>query len=491
MIMSIPVINKVKILSQISPHLPPPSITSPPQEVRGSVVAIEGTDLTTVMSMTNALAEELERDGSFAVRIFGGPDPYSLCDANGIRVPKKRLSIAETLNIIGEWHKISEEMKRFITRPVAHGYETPINTSSTQGAQKSATIADGNPSEMKTPSRRQSMHAISHDSNESETSPRSIISPRTISQTADLKLATPPNHRYSLSQPQSERDQPFTRVPAAAFQSQSLPRPDSPKGSSVPASRFGTAPPPLPPTPTAHITTPKSALPPVSSTTTAHILPCPSTAPASATPIPIALVPHYQLTTVDTAAIALPISDSYSPLAHWQWLAFLWRGCIGPDVSVVIKGPTAAGEASSSGTGEIRVEDSRSPAATVSGGGVGASGNSDSKKDGTGNASIGSADGFGKDATNNTSTARSSLTASDTRGSTSSLGSGQGVDVKLLEFRTVVVRMGEGANASRRSGSSGRGSGGGLDAVRDREQAEFWEKAKRRVGFEVGEFLRR
>jgi hypothetical protein len=110
------------------------------------------------------------------------------------------------------------------------------------------------------------------------------------------------------------------------------------------------------------------------------------------------------------------------------------------------------------------------------------------------NASIGSADGFVKDASNaitSSGTARSSLAASDTRGSASSVGSGPGVDVKLLESRTVVVRMGEGGNLPGRSGSSGRGSGGGIDAVKDREQAEFWEKAKRRVGFEVGEFLRR
>ncbi|KAJ9234887.1 transcriptional regulator family: HMG [Paecilomyces variotii] len=63
-----------------------------------------------------------------------------------------------------------------------------------------------------------------------------------------------------------------------------------------------------------------------------------SSAPASPqSPIPIAIVPRYQLTTADAFACAIPINDSYAPLDHWQWMASLWRACIGPDITVHIQ----------------------------------------------------------------------------------------------------------------------------------------------------------
>ncbi|KAL1883740.1 slightly ste11-like protein [Paecilomyces lecythidis] len=63
-----------------------------------------------------------------------------------------------------------------------------------------------------------------------------------------------------------------------------------------------------------------------------------SSAPASPQgPIPIAIVPRYQLTTADSFACAIPINDSYAPLDHWQWMASLWRACIGPDITVHIQ----------------------------------------------------------------------------------------------------------------------------------------------------------
>ncbi|KAL1959535.1 hypothetical protein VTO42DRAFT_1980 [Malbranchea cinnamomea] len=53
-------------------------------------------------------------------------------------------------------------------------------------------------------------------------------------------------------------------------------------------------------------------------------------------PFRIALVSRYQLTTTDVHACTMPIRDSYAPTDHWQWMASLWRGCIGPDITIVI-----------------------------------------------------------------------------------------------------------------------------------------------------------
>ncbi|CRG92240.1 hypothetical protein PISL3812_09297 [Talaromyces islandicus] len=53
--------------------------------------------------------------------------------------------------------------------------------------------------------------------------------------------------------------------------------------------------------------------------------------------IPIALVPRYQLTTADAFACTIPINDRYALLDHWQWMASLWRACVGPDVTIHIR----------------------------------------------------------------------------------------------------------------------------------------------------------
>lgn len=64
--------------------------------------------------------------------------------------------------------------------------------------------------------------------------------------------------------------------------------------------------------------------------------PAPPTS-SNASPTPIALVPRYQLTTADAFACSIPIKDCYAFLDHWQWMASLWRACIGPDLTVHIR----------------------------------------------------------------------------------------------------------------------------------------------------------
>src|SRR5690606_32266458 len=71
--------------------------------------------------------------------------------------------------------------------------------------------------------------------------------------------------------------------------------------------------------------------------------PLTASAPKSATsasnsPLPVALVPRYQLSTADAHACINPINDSYAPIEHWQWMASLWRGCVGPDITIYIRG---------------------------------------------------------------------------------------------------------------------------------------------------------
>jgi HMG box factor len=44
MVMTIPYVNKIKVLAKISPPLAPPGPASPAQEIRGAVIAVEGSD---------------------------------------------------------------------------------------------------------------------------------------------------------------------------------------------------------------------------------------------------------------------------------------------------------------------------------------------------------------------------------------------------------------------------------------------------------------
>jgi hypothetical protein len=526
MIMSIPVINKVKILAQISPHLPPLNgIASPSQEVRGSVVAIEGMDATTVFSMTNSLAEELERDGKFAVRIFGGPDPYALRDAYG-RV-NKRLSIAETLSVIGEWHKISEEMKRFISTKPSPTSDTAVGGSS---RTKSVAIAE-QPSlseSQKTPDRQPSEDIIVvEDDPQGEQITKSVLSPGTLSKTADIKLATPPSQRPhfgdrtpstsafpSIRNSSSGDETPYTRIPAAAMQARPGTPPHSTRSTTTTdkPKQFDTAPPPRSASISSQPTVPLTAVAATPSTPTAgtanKIIPQPPPSPglSTGTPIPIALVPHYQLTTVDSAAIDLPINDSYSPLAHWQWLATLWRGCVGPDVTIVIKGPNSAGGMSEATAAAGEGEGSTKGSVGGATDGAGSAPNSGKESVGTEQPKEGmtpeTSSRTGSSVVTTSGGSEKAAAASNTpcagppSGEAFASGRGgdresrqpqsqPGVDVKLLECRAVVVRM---------NGFGGLGSKDGLclsGTAEDRQNAQFWETAKRRVGFEVGEFLRR
>ncbi|PKY02629.1 hypothetical protein P168DRAFT_320184 [Aspergillus campestris IBT 28561] len=62
-----------------------------------------------------------------------------------------------------------------------------------------------------------------------------------------------------------------------------------------------------------------------------------SSSGASTCFVPVALVPQYQLTTADFFACSVPLNDSYAVLDHWQWMASLWRGCVGADITVYIR----------------------------------------------------------------------------------------------------------------------------------------------------------
>jgi hypothetical protein len=71
---------------------------------------------------------------------------------------------------------------------------------------------------------------------------------------------------------------------------------------------------------------------------------CVSRRQRSGDPLPkigVALVPDgFSLTLSDRFACSVPILDSYAPVDHWQWMATLWRGIIGPDLVIYVRPST-------------------------------------------------------------------------------------------------------------------------------------------------------
>ncbi|CEL05326.1 hypothetical protein ASPCAL06444 [Aspergillus calidoustus] len=99
--------------------------------------------------------------------------------------------------------------------------------------------------------------------------------------------------------------------------------------------------------------------PPASSETGSEAASSP-TETSGAGPLPVALIPQYQLTTADAYACIVPIGDEFKPLDHWQWMASLWRANVGPDITVYVRECDAQEMRQVGGNPvEIRLQDSR------------------------------------------------------------------------------------------------------------------------------------
>lgn len=75
--------------------------------------------------------------------------------------------------------------------------------------------------------------------------------------------------------------------------------------------------------------------------------------PAPNSLLPVALISDgFSLTLSDKFASTVAITDPYSPVDHWQWMATLWRGIVGPDLVVYVK-ESAAEELANNGASMV------------------------------------------------------------------------------------------------------------------------------------------
>ncbi|GMF73950.1 unnamed protein product [Aspergillus oryzae] len=222
-VMTIPFLNKIKVLAKISPPLLP-SFRDGASRRRGAVVSVDGQEPIAVKSVVDFLNNTLEKEGKYHTHIFEGPDirlreGYSESGQMGD-------ATVDYLNTISAWHRISDEIVSFVKS--LYGSLEPKSVdedNSTPGASPKGSIPKG----------------------------------------AEIHISSPAQ--------------------------------SSENGSVSYSSSSGSA-------------------------------PC---------PVPVALVPRYQLTTADAFACSVPIGDSYAPLDHWQWMASLWRACVGPDITVYVR----------------------------------------------------------------------------------------------------------------------------------------------------------
>ncbi|CAI7604668.1 unnamed protein product [Penicillium bialowiezense] len=237
-VMTIPFLNKIKVLAKISPPLLPSFRDSPP--ARGPVIAIDGQDPALVQTTITYLDNLLKKESKYHVRTFEGPE---------IKQRKEGQmgdSTVDYLTTISHWHRISDDITSFV----------------------------------KTISRAGSIDHSHIEDDPANISPRTSLVPKTAS--------------MSIHSPAQSSE--CSEVSAGSVSS--------------------------------------------------HYA------------VPVALVPRYQLSTADAFACSTPIGDSYAPLDHWQWMASLWRACVGPDITVYVR-ECGKEEVERMGAVEVRLQDAR------------------------------------------------------------------------------------------------------------------------------------
>jgi len=245
-VMTIPFLNKIKVLAKISPPLVP-SFRDTSTIMRGPVISIDGQDPHLVQIAVTFLERLLKKESKYQVRVFPGPDISGAPDGGQMGD-----ATVDYLNTISAWHRISDEVVSFVKSAISEPTD-----------ERRASDADS-----------RSSHSLK----------------TTIHKTANLQIDSPTH---------SSDDESETNGMSSGTNT-----------------NRGT--------------------------------------------IPIAMVPRYQLTIADAFACSIPIHDSYAPLDHWQWMASLWRACVGPDITVYIRECTKDELDQAGGNPvEVRLQDAR------------------------------------------------------------------------------------------------------------------------------------
>ncbi|CAI7566720.1 unnamed protein product [Penicillium manginii] len=179
-VMTIPYLNKIKVLAKISPPLQPTFRQSP--VMRGPVIAIDGQDPILVQCAVNYLEHTFKKEAKHHVRIFQGPtikDPTAESSSD---------PTVEYLDTISSWHRVSDEVKDFVRTLNGNGSGNPNPNPATEPLHD-----DGSASPKTLIPKTASMHINSPNSSEAG----SDHSTSTSTSLTALPLALVP--RYQLT----------------------------------------------------------------------------------------------------------------------------------------------------------------------------------------------------------------------------------------------------------------------------------------------------
>lgn len=368
MVMSIPFVNKLRVLERISPPLGPVSL---PEGMyggggggvnvkRGPVIAVEGPDARLVRAVAvvveRALRAAAAAEGGRAgweVKCWGG-DAQTGAAVSSRQQQQQRGSVgggeenevvmsesgtghttiaASAANVntnhftaylrtISDWHAKSAEIVDFVSNP-------STSSSSSLALPRRDRLSTSSAATVNTTASSSSSSATNSantDPNKTEPEPDSDSTPRP-----------------SKTMPTTQQRHP-------------LPSGSSPKNKNTNINNTNTN--------NSNTTT--------SNTTT-------PTAPSTTPRLPIAFLPSgFSLTLADRFACTVPIADAYAPVDHWQWMATLWRGVVGADLVIYVPWdssfaslPSSSSSASSSGASPFTA--AAKVAGSFVGGGVGGS----------------------------------------------------------------------------------------------------------------------
>ena len=242
MVMSIPTLNKIRVLAKISPPLSKPGPSSPVHGTRGFVIAIEGLNAASVSQITETLSASLSP--YHPIRVFESPS--ELRHPHG--EPGRADNFQSYLQTISQYHTLSAEIISYITTPLSRSASPPASPS-----------------------------------------------------------------------PVSPKSTPLSSKPITRSHSTATPHDPKPTSTGAPG-------------------------------------------------VPIAILPSFQLSHTDVFASCIPITDAYAPIDHWQWMATLWRGIVGPDITVALLPPAPATPPQSASSGASGDVPPRLPSGSSTGG---------------------------------------------------------------------------------------------------------------------------
>lgn len=104
--MTIPFLNKIKVLAKICPPLSP-SFRQTKDPRRGAVIAVDGQDPAVVATVVDHLNTALKKEEKYQVHVFERPEVRPRDGPPG-------QATVDYLHIISQWHRISEEIVRFV-----------------------------------------------------------------------------------------------------------------------------------------------------------------------------------------------------------------------------------------------------------------------------------------------------------------------------------------------------------------------------------------